>query len=84
MRLALVPTLLGRQPWPLLLIASLLGWTALVGLQLAIGQVLNGELLAHFGVAFALGAVAFGATLLVEGFAVGGVRALTTTYEHER
>jgi predicted metal-binding membrane protein len=33
MRLALVPTLLGRQPWPLLLIASLLGWTALVGLQ---------------------------------------------------
>jgi predicted metal-binding membrane protein len=33
MRLALVPTLLGRQPWPLLLIASLLGWTALIGLQ---------------------------------------------------
>ena len=28
-----MPTLLGRQPWPLLLIASLLGWTALVGLQ---------------------------------------------------
>ena len=33
MRLELVPTLLGRQPWPLLLIASLLGWTALIGLQ---------------------------------------------------
>ena len=33
MRLELVPTLLGRQPWPLLLIASLLGWTALLGLQ---------------------------------------------------
>jgi predicted metal-binding membrane protein len=32
-RLELVPTLLGRQPWPLLLVASLLGWTALVGLQ---------------------------------------------------
>ncbi len=33
MRLELVPTLLGRRPWPLLLIASLLGWTALIGLQ---------------------------------------------------
>ena len=33
MRLELVPTLLGRQPWPLLLIASLLGWTVLIGLQ---------------------------------------------------
>jgi predicted metal-binding membrane protein len=32
-RLELVPTLLGRQPWPLLLVASLVGWTALIGLQ---------------------------------------------------